>query len=659
MKQEQFLTFYTKEEAEDLFKKYIKDEPLGEEEVSLDQALGRIISRDIVSPIDVPYFHRSNVDGFALKASDTYDADEESPITLKLNNEEITTGMVPKLIVKPGTATYIATGAVIPRGATAVAMVEWTEIKDDDVLIYRSVAPGENIAYAGSDIMAGEIVLRKGQVLTSRETGLIAAVGLDKVYCYRKPKIAIISTGDEVISPGDKIKEGLVYDSNGRIIADIVRENYCEPYYMGICRDNEDELIKRLEKALEMDMIILSGGTSKGVGDFTYRIIDRLGKPGIVVHGVRIKPGKQLCLAVLKNKPVAVLPGFTTSAVITFNEFIKPIIRNMAGAFREKKKTLFAKTAIKIHSYGGRREYMLVNLVHNKGEIWAYPIDKDSGSTSALAYGDGYIQIEENQEMIEKGKKVKINLLSENYQLADLIIIGSHCVGIDMLISILKEYGISSKIISVGSTAGLMAASRGEADISGIHLFDEKSGIYNIPIVKSFHELALIRGYIRKQGILFRKGDPFSGNETLEEIVRRTIEESEISMINRNKTSGTRIFFDKMLKEIFNKNGWEFKNVYEMIPGYDMEAKTHNGVASSIGFNKADWGIGIENVAKEYDLGFIFLGNEHYDFVIPKNKLEYKPIKTFLEILRSKIINSKLKKIGFIVPDNIGEILVE
>ena len=242
MKQEQFLHVLTKEEAEAIFHQHITMAPLGEECVPLDCSLGRVLSRDIVAAVDVPYFNRSNVDGFAVVAADTFGVDEESPAELSLTGEHLAPGVVPQAEVQPGMATIIATGAIIPKGANAVVMVEDTDCRDDVLYVYHPVVPGENISYAGQDIMQGETILREGQALSSRETGVLAALGCAEVWCYRKPRVAIISTGDELIPPGQPMAEGKVYDSNARIVADAVRENGGEAYFMGICPDDETAL---------------------------------------------------------------------------------------------------------------------------------------------------------------------------------------------------------------------------------------------------------------------------------------------------------------------------------------------------------------------------------------------------------------------------------
>jgi putative molybdopterin biosynthesis protein len=658
MKQEQFLHVVTKEEAEAIFHHHITTAPLGEERVPLEHCLGRVLSRNIVAAVDVPYFNRSNVDGFAAVAADTFGVDEESPAELSLTDEHLAPGVVPRQEVQPGMATAIATGAIIPKGANAVVMVEDTDCRDGVLYVHHPVVPGENISYAGQDIMQGETVLREGQVLSSRETGVLAALGCAEVWCYRKPRVAIISTGDELIAPGQPMAEGKVYDSNARIVADAIRENGGEPHFLGICRDDETALEAALRRALAHDMIILSGGTSKGAGDLSYRVIEPLGSPGILVHGVALRPGKPLCLGAVGRTPVVILPGFPTSATVTFHEFVQPLIRAMAGLNREERHTVPARAAVRFNSRKGQLEYVLVHIVRGKDGYTAYPIGKGSGSMTTFSQADGFLKIPTNQEMLAKDEVVQVHLLSRDVRLADTTIIGSHCVGLDYLVNCLKREGIQGKIINVGSTAGLQAARRGEADIAGMHLLDEQTGEYNRPFLKPGDGLALVRGYVRRQGLIYRRGDELPQPLTFERLAEMAATEGKLVLINRNRGSGTRILFDMCLRSCAQSLSMPFDKLTESLRGYDTEAKSHNAVAASVALRKADWGLAIETVAYDYQLAFTFMQDEYYDFVIPAEKLSQPAIQRFLELLRSDAAQAGLTRLGFQIPPDIGTVTV-
>jgi len=319
--QEQFLHVLDRDEAARRFRAAIDLAPRGVERVPLDHALERVLAADVRSPVDVPSFDRANVDGFAVVAADTFGASEEAPRTVRVCGETIHTGVVPGSIVRRGTAVAIATGGMVPRGADAVVMIEHADVRGRELRIARPVAPGQGVAFAGTDITAGETVVRAGHVLTSRDTGVLAAVGVADVAVWRKPIVAIISTGDEIIAPGEPMQPGRVYDSNAQILADAVREAGGEPRRFGVAPDDAAAVRGKLTQALECaDVVLLSGGTSKGAGDVSYRVVAELDDPGIVAHGVALKPGKPICLAATAGRAVVVLPGFPTSAIFTFHE---------------------------------------------------------------------------------------------------------------------------------------------------------------------------------------------------------------------------------------------------------------------------------------------------------------------------------------------------
>src|SRR5499427_5279126 len=266
--QEQFLQVLDRDEAERRFRAAVNATPRGSEIVPLDAALGRVLADDVISPVDVPSFDRSNVDGFAVVAEDTFEASEEVPRTIALADETIHTGIVPATVVRPGTAVEIATGGMVPRGADAVIMVEHTEIVGRELRIARATTPGSGVSFAGTDITSGETVLRHGQLLTSRDTGVLAAIGVATVDVWRKPVVGILSTGDEIIAPGQPMQPAKVYDSNAQVLADAVRELGGDPIRLGIINDDLTALRRQLRYALERcDIVLLSGGTSKGAGD--------------------------------------------------------------------------------------------------------------------------------------------------------------------------------------------------------------------------------------------------------------------------------------------------------------------------------------------------------------------------------------------------------
>jgi putative molybdopterin biosynthesis protein len=613
--------------------------------VPLDAALGRVLADDIVSPVDVPSFDRSNVDGFAVVAEDTFGASEEVPRSVLLAEEEIHTGIVPTTVIQPGQAVSIATGGMVPRGADAVVMVEHamqtvhapSAAFDLKLQITRAVTAGSGVSFAGTDITAGETVLRRGQLLTSRDTGVLAAIGIAKVNVWRKPIVAILSTGDEIIAPGEEMHPAKVYDSNGQVLADAVRELGGEPMRLGITHDDIGALRERLRFALEFaDIVLLSGGTSKGAGDVSYRVVAELDDPGIVAHGVALKPGKPICLAATGRRAVVVLPGFPTSAIFTFHEFVAPVIRLLAGRGPEARTIVPARLAVKVNSEPGRTEFLLVGLVETTEQetgtsLVAYPMGQGSGSVTTFSRADGFATIGRHEEIVQAGTIVHVQLLGRELQLADLIVIGSHCIAFDYLLGELQQQGLRSKFLAVGSTGGLDAAKRGECDVAGVHLLDPKTNEYNRPFLTP--ALDLIPGYGRLQGIVFRPGDSRFEGRSAQDAIASAIEDPACVMVNRNQGSGTRVLIDRLLGGV-------------KPAGYAVQPRNHNAVAAAVKQGRADWGMTLDTIARTASLGFLPVQAEQFDFIVPKSRANRPGVTAFKALLQQPATGKALQRLG-------------
>lgn len=643
--QKQFLEVISRDEATQRFRQHLDPKPKNRESVPLPESLGRVLAVDVVSEIDVPAFDRSNVDGFAVQAADTAGAMEESPAALLLNSEVLSPGAVPTLEVQPGTATPIATGGMLPRGSDAVVMIEHTEIAaspdagttepDSMLRIFHSAASGQAVTFAGTDIARGETVLRFGKLITSREIGVLAALGLTSVEVWKKPRVAIVSTGNEIVAPGEALPTGSVYDSNAAILSAAVEELGCQPISLGTVRDDVDRLREIIRSADDCDAIVLSGGTSKGAGDLSYQVVSELTEPGIVVHGVALKPGKPICLAVNAGRPVVVLPGFPTSAVFTFHEFVAPVLREMAGLAPENRQTVEATLPIRINSDRGRTEYFLVSLVRGEAGLSASPMGKGSGSVTTFSLADGFITIGQNIEILDEGSSVSVTLLGRELVPADLVVIGSHCVGLDFLLGEMRQRGFTSRVLHVGSMGGVAAAKRGECDIAGVHLMNPATDEYNRHLLTE--TLDLMMGYRRRQGVVFRQGDDRFEGRTADEAVSAAIDEAGCTMINRNPGSGTRVLIDRLLRD-------------ERPAGYNVQTKSHNAVATAVVQQRADWGVAIDTVAASYGLGFLPIRDEHYDFIIPKLRQNHVPVLEFQKLLRDPAVQATLTEMGFSMP---------
>ena len=634
-RQEQFLEVVSAEEARARFERHLDLTPLPAESVPLGRALGRVQAVDVVAAVDAPPFDRSNVDGFAVRAADTLGASDAAPKLLTLNAEVIACGDAPTLEVAPGTATTIATGGMIPRGADAVVMIEYTNMTEGHVPrieLRRAVAPGQFVSYAGSDIARGETLLRRGTRVGSREIGMLAACGLAEIAVVRRPKVAVLSTGDELAAPGSSLEPAQVYDSNGAVVAAAVAEAGGEPLEFGAFPDDAAALEKAVRAALEQaDMVVLSGGTSKGAGDLSHTIVSKLGPPGILVHGVALKPGKPLCLGVVGNKPIVVLPGFPTSAIFTFHAYVAPVIRARAGLPPEAAETVTATVPVRVASELGRKEFLLVSLIDSEEGTVAFPTGKGSGSVTSFSQADGFVEIDALASSLDAGSEVQVTLIGSAAHAPDIVIMGSHDVALDVVVGALAARGFSARVLAVGSLGGVAAAGRGECDVAPVHLIDPKSGQYNVHLAQE--GLALVPGWRRMQGILFRPGDARFEGKSAAEALKAALADPSALVVNRNAGSGTRVLMDKLLDGA-------------KPAGYANQPKSHNAVAAAIAQGRADWGLAIEPVARMYGLGFLPVAPEHYDFLIVESRRQRPAVQAFLAALHDETTRARITAIG-------------
>lgn len=634
LEQEQFLRILSREEALARFEAALFPRAIPSERRRLGDALGTALVEDITAPIDVPPFDRSNVDGFAVRSADLSAAGEGAPVRLALNGETIHCGTAPKLHVAVGTATPIATGGPLPRGADAVVMVEHTQPAGPDAIdVRRAVSPGQFVSYAGSDIARGEALLRAGTIIGSREIGMLAACGIAEVKVARKPRVAVISTGDELVQPGEALRPAAIYDTNGAIVAAAIDENGGEAAFLGAIPDDEAKLEAAMRQALaDADMLVLSGGTSKGAGDLSHRIIGRLGQPGIIAHGVALKPGKPLCLAVCDGKPVVILPGFPTSAMFTFHDMIVPALRKMAGLPPRSDAKVSATVPVRITSELGRAEFVMVSLVEGKDGLIAYPSGKGSGAITSFAQADGFLRIDALADQMPAGTDAEVTLFTPHVRVPDLVIVGSHCTGLDLVTAPLAHAGLTVRSIAVGSLGGLAAAKRGECDLAPIHLFDDKSETYNTPYLAE--GLELVPGWRRMQGIVYRKGDKRFEGLGAKEAVAAALSDPACIMVNRNQGAGTRILIDRLLGGARPEGYWN-------------QPRSHNAVAAAVAQHRADWGMTIAPVAHAVGLGFIPLAEEHYDFALVTARKQRPAVQAFLDALGSDEARAALELAGF------------
>jgi putative molybdopterin biosynthesis protein len=635
-RQEQFLEVVSAEEARARFARHLDLEPLAAERVALTAALTRVLAGDVAAPIDVPPFDRANVDGFALRAADTAGASDTAPRRLRLNGEVIVCGHAPVLEVLPVTATTIATGGVLPRGADAVVMIEQTDLiesaAEPAIDVRRAAAPGQFVSYAGSDIARGEVLLRRGTRIGSREIGMLAACGIAEIDVVRRPTVAVLSTGDELTSPGEPLKPAAVYDSNGAIIAAAVAEAGGEPISFGSFPDDETALELAVRTALDVcDMVLLSGGTSKGAGDLSHSVASQLGQPGVIVHGVALKPGKPLCLAVIEGKPLVVLPGFPTSAIFTFHAFVAPLIRARAGLPPEAARSIEAEVPVHIASELGRKEFVLVALAEGAQGPVAFPTAKGSGSVTSFSQADGFLEIDALATTLPAGTRARVTLIGQAAAMPDLVVMGSHCVALDAVLGTLADRGLSARTIAVGSLGGVAAAGRGECDLAPVHLLDPATGVYNRHLLRP--GVSLVKGWQRMQGVVYRTGDARFDGRSAADAIKAALADATCLMVNRNAGAGTRVLIDQLLGGA-------------RPPGYSNQPRSHNAVAAAVAQGRADWGVAISSVAQLYGLGFLRIAPEDYDFLLVESRHERPAVQAFLAALYDEATRDKIRALG-------------
>jgi molybdopterin molybdotransferase len=407
--------FFKVQTPEQLYKKMERFKPLSTEEVHIEKCLHRVLAEDIISPVNLPEFPRSTVDGFALQAKDTYGASEKNPALLKIIGE-IPMGQVADIEIKDGEAVKVATGGMVPKGADAVEMVEYTEWVDTQNLhAFKPLSPLENVIQVGEDVKAGEAVLHQGRLMRPQDIGLMAGIGRPDVLVYLRPRVAIISSGDEIVPIDTPPKPGEIRDINRYTIVSMVEEAGGIPVFLGIVRDRFDDLKAKIETGLkETDMVVITGGSSVGTFDLTVEVLQTFPETEILAHGVSIRPGKPTLLADVDRKPFLGLPGHPVSAVVIFHIFGKPILKMLSGisggwAFHQMK--VKAKAPRNIPSVPGREDYVRVKLVERDGTFWAHPIFGKSGAISHLAKANGLIKIGINEEGLEEGEEAEVILI--------------------------------------------------------------------------------------------------------------------------------------------------------------------------------------------------------------------------------------------------------
>lgn len=631
-----YLSMKELNEAKKLFFSKIDIEVMKEKEkITSESALGRITAAPVFAKISSPSYHSAAMDGIAVKAEDTYGATERNAKILRIGENAI----------------WVNTGDAMPDGYDAVIMVEKINQLDEVHIEIREAAyPWQNVRKVGEDIVATELIFPQNYRLRAYDLGVLISAGIWEVEVWKKPKIAIIPTGSELISYKDvdnKIEKGEVIEFNSISLSSLIKEAGGIPIVYKIVPDDQSRIQSIIERAVDSDakMIIINAGSSAGSKDYVVHILKRIGE--VLVHGVNIMPGKPTILAVVKDKPVIGNPGYPVSSIISFEQFAMPIIYKLQGIEPPERKKIKVIPSRDIPSKPGMEEFVRVNIGKIKDKYIATPLPRGAGVLTTLIRAEGIIRIDSFSEGISQDNETEAELLVEEKDLENtVVIIGSHDICIDIIADEVRKKGnIRLSSGNVGSLGGLIALRKGMSHIAGSHLLDPEIGEYNISYVKKYLKGMKIHIYnlvLREQGLIIRKGNP-KKIKGIEDLVR-----DDITFVNRQPGSGTRVLLDYILKE----QGLDPNK----IRGYEHEEFTHMAVAVDVLSGVADCGMGIFAAAKALDLDFIPIGKEQYDLIIPAEFLNDPRIRQIIQIIKTTHFKNRVKQLGGYDPKNSGKL---
>ncbi len=591
------------------------------EEIPVFEASGRITAEAVYAHICAPHYNASAMDGIALMASVTFGATETTPVRLR-----------------EADFIQVDTGDPMPENTDAVVMIEDVVRDGDDVLLYSAAVPWQHVRQIGEDICAGDMILPSYTEITPAALGAMLAGGVLTVNVVKPPVIGIIPTGDEIVSPCTDPKPGDIIEFNSTIFSGIFKNWGAIPKTYPIVKDVKEDIIATMEKAVsECDAVIINAGSSAGRDDYSCLAVKTVGE--VLYHGIAIKPGKPAILGYAGAKPILGVPGYPVSGIIVLEEIMKPVVECMTGRNLHDVPQITATLSRVMTSPLKYREFIRVRLgVSENGDYTAVPLSRGAGVVTSFVKADGIIDVPQDCEGYEPGDKVTVSLLRPASDLArTLTIIGSHDPIIDEITDIMKREQPDTVVSSshVGSMGAIMAIKRGEAQMGAIHLLDEETGKYNDSyIAKHFPHggVKLVKGVKRVQGIMVAKGNP-KNIKSFEDMQRE-----DISYVNRQKGSGTRILCDFLIKD----KGMDASKIY----GYEREEFTHTAVAAQIATGTGDAGLGIYSAAKTYDLDFIPICDEEYDFLIAETAFNSERIKRFIDALHSEELKTRLNALG-------------
>ena len=609
-------------------------EPREGESVPLDKALGRVTAESVWAKISSPHYHAAAMDGFALRAADSLEASDRSPS--QLSKEQIE---------------HVDTGDALPVWADAVVPIEAVEIVGDGVgiLLRAAIHPWSNVRAMGEDMVATEMILPAGHQLRPVDLGAAAGSGHDQLVVRRKPRVAVIPTGSELVPPGTIPEPGQIIEYNSLVLAAQLENWGAAPTRLPVVRDDLEEIHTAVSKAAgEFDLILLNAGSSAGSQDHSAAAVESLGE--LLVHGVAIRPGHPVILGMINGEvPIIGVPGYPASAALTGEIFVQPLIRRWLGLPESDQRQIEAVLTRKVHSSLGDDEYLRVSVGMVGDRTVAAPLSRGAGVITSLVRADGIVEIPAGIQGYAAGKHVQVRLYRSPEEIErTILVIGSHDLTLDLIAQQLATRGTRLSSASVGSLGGLVALGRGEAHVAGSHLLDPQTGEYNLSYIRKYlaETKVMVVGLVRRwQGLILGAGNP-KGVESLEDLARE-----DVIFVNRQRGAGTRVLLDYQLAKQ--------KLDPEVIHGYGREEFTHLAVAAAIATGRADCGLGIQAAAAALKLDFLPLFSERYDLVIPEEHYRSGLLEPMLEVLASDQFASEVDKLSGYELERPGEVLAE
>ncbi len=613
--------------------------PLPGETVAVEKSRGRVTAAPVTAAVSSPSYHAAAMDGYAVRFADTFGATETRPKRLAVGRD----------------AFPVDTGDPLPGGCNAVVMIEHVQPVggpgEEAIEIIESVTPWHHVRTTGEDIVATELIVPENHVVRPVDIGAMLGAGITEIFVRRRPRVAVIPTGDELIQPGEPPGPGRIVEFNSRVLCGLVEEWGGEGLRSEIVRDNVESLRTKIgEAASEGDMVVVNAGSSAGSEDYTVHVLRDLGE--VVLHGVSIKPGKPVILALVSGKPVLGIPGYPVSTVLTFELFGKPLVFALQGRRVSPAETIRARMSRQTASPLGQEEFLRVKVGRVGENIVATPISRGAGVLMSLVRADGIVRIPAASEGVGAGAEIDVALLRPAEEISKTVVcIGSHDNTLDLLANALKKRRPEMSLSSahVGSLGGLLALKRGEAHVAGTHLLDEETGTYNVSYLKKIlpdRRMTLIRLVDREQGFVVPRGNPM-GIKGFGDLAR-----PGVVYINRQAGSGTRLLLDHHLK----KNGIDPGKV----TGYGHEEYTHMGVAAAVLSGVASTGLAILAAARALGLDFVPVAVEEYDLAIPREFLDLPMVQVLLEVIRTdREFKDAIRALGGYGVERMGEVVWE